>query len=195
VVSVKDLIPEGPPKGMGRGMGSSGNHVFFYEDVDQETISNLNQELRDTATNLLRIFTEWEDLKPPPIHLHIHSDGGDLMAGVAAAETIRLLRVPVHTHIEGGAASAATIMSIAGAHRTITRRSYMLIHQISSDFWGKHEDLKDHKENMDRFMTMIYDIYADRTKLSKARLKEMLKRNIYFTSAEALEYGLVDEVI
>jgi ATP-dependent protease ClpP protease subunit len=188
-------IPIGPQMSLGKSSGPSGNHVFFYDEVGPENIATLIQELRETKTNIRRTFSEWEDVVPPPIHLHIHSDGGDLLSGIAGGETIRTLGLPVHTHIEGSAASAATVLSLAGTHRTITQKSFILIHQISSDFWGKYDEMEDHKENMDRFMKMMMDMYVDRTKLPKARLKEMLKRDLWFTSAEALEYGLVDEVL
>ncbi len=189
--------PEGfQAKSVSMSSGSSGNHLFFYEDVDAETIASLNKDLREGAVNLKRTFAEWEgEVTPPPLHLHIHSYGGDLMAGFAAGETIRMLSAPVHTHIEGGAGSAATVISISGVHRTITQRSFILIHEIRSEFWGKQTELEDHKDSMDRMMKVLHEFYAERTKLPKARLKEVLKRDIWFTASEALEYGLVDEVI
>lgn len=73
--------------------------------------------------------------------------------------------------------------------------SVILIHQLSSWMWGKYEELVDEKQNLDRFMDMIANIYKDRTRLTKTKLREILKHDLWWTADEALECGLIDMVV
>jgi len=177
-----------------------GNTVFFFKDVTQESVQVLVHSLHDSETRSLRAALEMSllfrhEAGPPPIHLHIHSYGGDLFAGFAAAEAVRKSRVPVHTHVEGGAASAATIFSVMGVHRTIGENSFILIHQLSSGFWGKYEEWKDETKNNDLLMARLHAIYAERTRLPKKKVEEILKRDLWFDAKKALKCGLVDEIL
>jgi len=104
-------------------------------------------------------------------------------------------QVPVHTVIEGVAASAATLISVHGAKRYIARNSYMLIHQLRGVAWGKYEEMKDSMENAETFMKRIKLIYNKYTNVPDAELKQILKRDIWWDSNTCLGYGLVDEVI
>ena len=173
---------------------SMNSHVFFYKDVDQATISDLNSKILTTRNSLSKtaLDTGVAGLVLP-IHLHIHSYGGSVLAGFAGSGIIA--QNHVHTHIEGGAASAATFLSVCGAHRTITQASFILIHQLEAGFWGKHDEIPEWHKNMDRFMKTATDIYTRHTKLPKAKLQGILKHDVWFTPEEALKYGLVDEII
>ena len=104
-------------------------------------------------------------------------------------------RIPVNTIVDGCAASAATLISVVGTRRYITKHSYILIHQLSSIFWGNFEQLKDDMENSHKFMSMIKSIYKQYTKIPMKKLDEILKHDLWFTAEEALSYGLVDEII
>lgn len=174
--------------------GPTGTHVYFYDAVEPNTVVTLVKDLRVTATTILKAFVDWE-VPAPPINLHINSDGGDFMAGIAGGDTIRKSKLPVHTHIEGGAASAATILSVSGAHRTITKNSFILIHQIKAGFWGKTDELEDHHANIDKFMAFLCDFYVERTKIPKNKIKELLRHDLWFSADEALKFSLVDEIV
>src|SRR5574343_327214 len=84
------------------------NHIWFYC-----TIQQMNEKL-------IEEMVRFKNDIPRPIHLHIHSYGGSLFSGFAAADVIRLSKVPVWTYIEGAAASAATFLSVCGKRRFIT---------------------------------------------------------------------------
>ena len=133
-------------------------------------------------------------VEPPPLHLHIHSNGGCIFAGFAAADAILACPLPVHTHVEGGAASAATLFSVMGAHRTIGPNSFILIHQVWSVAWGTYEEQKDHMKNQDLIMGRLKTIYTERTKLTKAKIGQILKHDLWFDAQTALKSGLVDEI-
>jgi ATP-dependent protease ClpP protease subunit len=131
-----------------------------------------------------------------PIELHIHSGGGDLFAGLAAVDVIQSLKSPIHTYVEGQAASAATLMSLVGDKRFMYKNSFMLIHQISSLMvHGTHEQFKDEFENQQKLMDKIRQLYIDKSDMSPEVVDEILIRDLWLDAEKCLEYGLVDKIV
>lgn len=171
------------------------NTIFFYTDVTEQSALDLNQALYELDNKLKNTFNFLGPDFSPHIKLRINSYGGSLFAGLAILDTIRNLASQVHTYIDGSAASAATIISIAGAKRYIGKNSMMLIHQLSTGTYGKFSELEDDMENNKRLMRMIKDIYKQYTKVPMKNIDEILKHDLWFDSAKCLEFGLVDEVL
>ena len=71
----------------------------------------------------------------------------------------------------------------------------MLIHQLSSMFWGKYDEFEDNKVNLDKLMETIKGIYREYTKLPDEEIEKILKHDLWLSAEKCLEYGLVDEVI
>ena len=130
-----------------------------------------------------------------PIELHICSYGGSVFSGFAAVDYILNSQAPVHSYIDGCAASAATIMSVVADERYMHRHSFMLIHQLSSGMWGNYEALRDSMENCDTLMETIRAIYDKHANIPKKELNDILKRDLWFDAEKCLKYGLVDHII
>jgi len=114
------------------------NHVYFYSEVSRDSVFTLNAHLRDAAKFVHTTSFELNvDIKHMPVYLHINSYGGSLYNAYAVVDTIKNLRVPVYSVIDGCAASAGTIISVVCTKRFIGENAYMLIHQLSSHMWGK----------------------------------------------------------
>jgi ATP-dependent protease ClpP protease subunit len=172
------------------------NCIQFYAEISGSTCSELNRLLRELDTRMQHAKITMNDSSfDPTIHLRMHSYGGDVLAGLASVDTIRSLKTKVYTYVEGAAASAATIISIAGKKRHIGKNSFMLIHQLSSVCAGTFERLEDEHENNRRMMNTIKSLYKEYTKIPMKELDNILKRDIWFDSTTCLKYGLVDEVI
>ena len=172
----------------------SENTIYFYSGVTKKSIYDLNKKLDSIGKNLV-IAAINLDIPTPEIKLKINSGGGSLIDSFAAIDYIRASKAPVHSIIEGQAASAATLMSVVAKKRSITKHSVMLIHQLSAGMWGKFESMKDEIENCTLFMNTINEIYNKHTKIPKNVLKEILKRDIYMDAKTCLKYGLVDKII
>lgn len=170
------------------------NNLYFYSEVFRESILTLNMEL-EKLSNTLMYSSITQGVAPTPIKLHIQSFGGNIFSGFSVMDTILSCKVPVHTIIDGCAASAASIMSIVGHKRFIKKHSYILIHQLSGGFYGTFEQQKDDMKNSEKFMKMMLGIYEKYTKLPPSKLNEILKRDLWLSSAEALKYGLVDQIL
>jgi ATP-dependent Clp protease protease subunit len=170
------------------------NSIFFYTSVTKKSTLELNKKIKK-LTNGVVYNSMVMDTPLADIKLHINSPGGSLLDCFATVDTVRKNKVPIHSIVEGSAASAATLISVVSQKRSITKHSFMLIHQLSSGMWGKFEDLKDDMQNSQVFMDTIYKIYEEHTKIPKNTLKEILKRDIYFDAKTCLKYGLVDKII
>jgi len=174
---------------------TSGCRIFFYSEVSKSSVLELNKQLRELAIKQINVGAV-QEMPTPAIRLHINSPGGSLLDGFAAVDYIRNCKAPVHTVIDGSAASAATLMSVvATGKRYINKHGFMLIHQLSSGLWGKYEDQIDDMKNSELFMKTIYELYKDHTKIPEKTLKEILKRDLWFDAKTCLKYGLVDEIL
>ena len=178
-----------------KGVEVDENRIHFYTPVSDKGILELNKILRALDVEMQCLALR---LKIPsiPIELHIHSPGGDLFAGLAAVDVIKSLTSPVHTYVEGSAASAATLMSVVADHRVMYKNSYMLIHQISTlMLHGKFEEFKDEMENQTNIMNLIKNIYLEHTKMGEEKIDDLLKHDLWLDAETCLEYGLVDEIL
>ena len=108
---------------------------------------------------------------------------------------MRTLKSKVYTYVEGGAASAATLISVTGNKRYIGKNSLMLIHQLSAGNYGNFQQLEEQQENYRRLMQIIKSVYKQYTKMPMKTLEEILKRDLWLTAEECLQYGMVDEII
>ena len=172
------------------------NSVNFYSDISCISCAELNRILRELDIRMQHAKITLNDPDyDPTIHLRINSYGGEIFAGLSTVDVIRSLRTKVYTYIEGAAASAATLISIAGKKRFLGKNSFMLIHQLSAICAGTFERLEDEQENNRRLMTLIKSLYKEYTKIPMKELDGILKKDLWFDSATCLKYGLVDSVI
>ena len=187
--------PMGMPDMPAKGVEVDENRVYFYAPVTDSTVLELIKILRalDIEMQVLALRLK---IGKVPIELHIHSGGGDLFAGLAAVDVIQSLKSPIHTFVEGSAASAATLMSLAGDKRFMFKNSFMLIHQISSLMvHGTHEQFKDEFENQQKLMDKIRQLYIDRSEMTSELIDEILIRDLWLDADKCLEYGLVDKIV
>ena len=170
------------------------NNIYFYADVSPDSILKLNMHISQLEQEM-KIFGVIYNIDPPPIKLYINSNGGEVHSGLAAHDTIKNCSVPIHTIINGCACSAATIMSLAGHERFITENSYMLIHNISSTFWGKMHEFEDEMKNMNLLTKNLKKIYNDYGSINKKQLDALLKTDLLLEPNKCIKYGFIDSII
>ena len=170
------------------------NKIYYYSNVNRESAVELNKKIGEIESKSLTLANTL-DIDPPTLKVLINSGGGSITAGISSMDTILRCKVPVHTYVDGFAASAATFLSIVGSYRFMSRNSYMLIHQLSGNFWGKYSEFEDEKQNLDLMMKTIKDVYKKYTKLPMKKLDEILKHDLLWDANTCLEYGLIDEIV
>jgi ATP-dependent protease ClpP protease subunit len=172
----------------------SGNKIYFYSDVTKESIYILNRQIDEMTKHLRNVQICYNLPTPPEIELVISSDGGEVFSAFSAVDRIINNSIPINTHCEGFVASAATLLSVVGKRRTISPNGIMLVHQVSSEFWGNYSQFQDEMKNLDVIMKMITSIYKKYTKFEHGSLTELLKHELNLTPEECINYGLVDSI-
>ena len=170
------------------------NKIYYYANVNRESVAELNKKIGELESKSLTLSNNL-DIDPPTLKLMINSGGGSITAGISSMDTILRTKVPVETYVDGFCASAATFLSVVGKKRYMSRNSYMLIHQLSSNFWGKYSEFEDEKQNLDLMMETIKRVYKEYTKVPMKKIDEILKHDLMWNAKVCLKYGLIDEVI
>ena len=174
------------------------NHIYFKTGVCKESIDKLSTEIDNLNSKLSNLSKRATlgTFTPKPIYLHITTNGGDLLAGFFGYDKIKGSKIPIITVVEGCVASAGSLLSMAGTKRYMTTNSHLLIHQLRTGIIGTYEELVDEKANCNQFMSKLVNLYKDNSngKMTKTKIKEILKRDIFWDTKTAIENGLVDDV-
>ena len=169
------------------------NHIYFHAEIDRQTISQLCVQLRKADEECI-LMAHRMRIENVPIYLHIDSDGGCVPSAFAAVDVLHDCRSPVYSVVEGAAASAGTIISVACEKRYIRPKGMMLIHQMSSSWGGKMAELTDEYNNLKDLTKIIKAHYLEYTRLNSKKLEQLLSHDLYLDATQCLEYGLVDEL-
>jgi|TARA_R110001592_G_scaffold80924_1_gene240593 ATP-dependent protease ClpP protease subunit len=170
------------------------NKIYYYSSVNRDSAVELNKKIAELESKSLSLSNSLE-IDPPPVKIMINSGGGSIVAGISSMDTIIRSKVPIHTYVDGFAASAATFLSVVGTHRLMSRNSYMLIHQLSTGFWGTYANFEDEKQNLDLMMKTIKDVYKKYTKVPMKQLDGILKHDLLWDAQKCLDMGMIDQII
>jgi ATP-dependent Clp protease protease subunit len=170
------------------------NTIFFYDDVTNESILDLNRVLTEVDVKLQNTRNILGDSFDPTIRLRVKTDGGDLHSVLSTVDIIHNLKSKVYTYIDGSVASAGSMITLSGDRRFMGKHAIFLIHQLSSGMYGKYTELEDSMENCANMMKFLKAYYKENTKIPMKKLDELLKRDLYLSVDECLLYGIVDEV-
>jgi len=133
------------------------------------------------------------------IHLYISSPGGSVQAGLAIYDTMRHLPCPIVTTCVGYAASFGTILLMAGDHglRRALPHARIHIHQplIQGGLGGQATDIDIHAREILHTRDVLNDIIHQHTGQPMERIKHDTERDYYMSANEAIEYGIIDEVL
>ena len=164
--------------------------IFLGEDVNSTTASLVVAQL---------LFLESED-PDKEIYLYINSPGGSVTDGLAIVDTMNYIKCPVSTTCIGLAASFGAVLLANGekGKRYATPNAEILIHQPligGNGITGQTTDIKIHAENMIKTRERLNKILSDRTGKPLEQIMQDTERDHYMTAEEALEYGLIDEIL
>ncbi len=179
---------------------SRGERSFdIYSRLLKERIIFLGTPVDDTVANLVMaqlLHLESED-PDRDIQIYINSPGGSVTALTAMYDTMQFVRPDVQTICMGQAASAAAVLLAAGTKgkRMALPHSRILIHQPSGGAEGQSSDIEIQAREILRMRAMLDDILAFHTGQTAEKIRSDTDRDKILTAQEAVEYGLIDEVI
>jgi ATP-dependent Clp protease protease subunit len=172
----------------------------IYSRLLKDNIIFMGTPIDDNVANVIiaqLLFLEAEDPEKD-IHLYINSPGGFISAGMAIYDTMQYIRPDVSTICVGQAASMGALLLAAGApgKRFALPNSRILIHQPSmSGLAGQATDIDIHAREILRLRESMNQILARHTGQDPQRIEKDVERDYIMTAAQAMEYGVVDQVI
>ncbi len=171
----------------------------IYSRLLKDRIVFLGGTVTDDLANLVTaqlLFLESEDPERE-INMYINSPGGSVTAGLAIYDTMQFVKPPVSTLCVGQAASMGSLLLAAGAkgRRYALPHSRILIHQVSGGFEGQASDIEIHAREALRLRDILNDILAHHTGQNSKKIEKDTDRDNFMSAAQAVEYGLIDEVI
>jgi ATP-dependent Clp protease protease subunit len=171
----------------------------IYSRLLRERIVFMVGPVNDQSANLVcaqMLFLESEN-PDKDIFLYINSPGGSVSAGLAIYDTMNWIKPDVSTLCMGMAASMGSFLLMAGAKgkRIALPNSKIMIHQPSGGAQGQATDIEIHAREILKTREQLNKIYAERTGQPVERIAADMERDRYMSPAEALDYGLVDQVL
>jgi ATP-dependent Clp protease protease subunit len=172
----------------------------IYSRLLKDNIIFLGRAIDDDVASLIiaqMLFLEAENPERD-IHVYINSPGGSVTAGLAIYDTMQYIRPDVATYCVGQAASMASVLLAAGrkGKRTALPNSRILIHQPwTSGMGGQATDIEIHARELLTLRGRIDEILAFHTGKSKDEVHNDTERDKILGAAEAVSYGLVDQVM
>src|ERR1700716_730083 len=171
----------------------------IYSRLLKDRIVFLGTPVDDDVANVIiaqMLFLESED-PDKDINLYINSPGGSVTAGLAIYDTMQFVKPPVSTLCVGQAASMGSFLLAAGAkgRRYALPHSRILIHQLSGGFEGQAADIEIQAREALRQKEILNEVLARHTGKTIKQIEKDTDRDNFMSATQAVEYGLIDEVI
>jgi len=177
-----------------------GERAFdIYSRLLKERIIFLVGQVEDHMANLVvaqLLFLESEN-PDKEIYLYINSPGGSVTAGLSIYDTMQFIKPDVSTLCIGQAASMGALLLCGGAEkkRYCLPHSRMMIHQPLAGYQGQATDLEIHTKEVLRARERLNAIMAKHSGKPLDQIQTDTDRDFFMSGEEAVEYGLIDEVI
>jgi len=171
----------------------------IYSRLLKDNIIFIGSAIDDEVANLViaqMLFLESEDPEKD-IQLYINSPGGSVTAGLAILDTMRYIRPDVSTLCIGQAMSMGALLLAAGhkGKRLALPNSRVMIHQPQGGIQGTASDIEIHAREILRLRERLIDLLASYTGKTPKQINADADRDFVLTADEAVDYGIVDQVI
>lgn len=158
--------------------GVVGGDGFFEEGIDAKAV---HTELKALSKNI-----KYLDLR-------INSVGGSVFEGFAIYNLLKQSGLKITTHVDGLAASIASVIALAGDRVVMGEGAQMMIHSAWTFAYG---NVRDFENVIDRLITIddqLISAYVKKSKKTKAEVQKLVQNETWFTADQAVEFGLADE--
>ena len=171
----------------------------LYSRLLKDRIVFLGREIDDDLANVVvaqLLFLDAEDPEKD-VMLYINSPGGSFSAGLAIYDTMQWVHCDVATVCVGQAASMGSFLLASGAKgkRYALPHSRVMIHQPLAGFQGQATDIDIHAREILKTRDTLNELYAKHTGQPADKIKHDTERDNFMSSAQAKEYGIIDEVL
>ncbi|MBU5342289.1 Clp protease ClpP [Caldibacillus hisashii] len=166
--------------------------VFIYGEITKYAWEEYGEVSSITFKNEL---DELGDIEV--INLYLNSPGGSVFEGITIHNMLKRHKAKVITHVDGVAASIASVIAMAGDVIKMPKNSMLMIHNALTYAWGNAKELRKIADDLDRISNSSMQSYLQKAgnKITAEKLQELLDAETWLSADEAFEYGLCDEVL
>lgn len=134
------------------------------------------------------------NVKDGDIHLYINSFGGSVFDGISIYNQLKRHSSKVIVHVDGIAASAASLIAMAGDEIIMPANSMLMVHRASTFAWGNREVFEQQLNALDKIDQSVTNTYMNRFIGERSEMEELLKNETWLTAEECKAFGLCDEI-
>jgi ATP-dependent Clp protease protease subunit len=171
----------------------------IYSRLLKERIIFLTGPIHDAVSSLICAQLLYLESENPnkDIAFYVNSPGGVVTAGMAMYDTMQYIRPDISTVCIGQAASAGSLLLMAGAKdkRYALPNSKIMVHQPSGGFEGQATDIEIHAREILKTRERLNEIYVKHTGQTIKAIEDAMERDRFMNSEEAKEFGLIDHVV
>lgn len=178
--------------------GSATSLRRTVDELANSRVLFLDEQVTQGSVSVLIKWLLYLDSKEPtePITLMISSPGGDVYAGLALCDVMTSLECPVRTVAVGIVASIATVILACGTKRSAYPHTHILLHQPMSGIGvSQQSDIEITARHLAKVRSLLEEILSEHGSRSAAEFHELSERDLWCTAEQALELGLIDEII
>lgn len=157
-----------------------------------ETTIYLYDEIGPLGIQADGFARELDRIKTPTLNLRINSPGGNVFEGMAIFSALSRYPGRVVSHIDGLAASIASVVALAGSEVRIAEGAFFMIHDPFAGAVGSARSLRETADVLDKIAATIAKLYTTRTGWSRERALDLMAAETWFTAEEAVAAGLAD---
>lgn len=162
-------------------------HVYIYDEIGESWWGGISAD---------QFVKDFADIEADQIIVHINSPGGQIFDGIAIHNAIKQHPASVETRVDALGASAASFIAQAGVKRTIHANGTLMIHDGLAMAYGNEADMLKTAGIIGGLSNTIAGIYARASgKLDTEGWRALMREEVWYNAEEALEAGLVDEII
>jgi len=170
----------------------------IYSRLLKERIVFVNGPIDDSVASVVcaqLLFLESQD-QNKDIFMYINSPGGVVSSGLAMYDTMQYIKPDVSTVCIGQAASAGSLLLMAGAagKRISLPHSKIMIHQPSGGYQGQATDIEIHAQEILKTKRTLNGLYAKHTGTPLNQIEQAMERDTFMTPEEAKKFGLIDKI-
>lgn len=173
--------------------------ISVFDRLMKDKIIYLTGTVNDQMCNIISAQLQYLDTlnTNEPITLMLNTPGGSVLSGLALLDSFSLSRTQINTTCFGLCASMGAVLVSSGmkGERAITRYGRIMIHQASNQNIGGHiSDVLINVENFISLNDQLFDILSENIGKPASKIKEDANRDLWLTSTQALEYGVIDKI-
>ncbi|CRM71121.1 ATP-dependent Clp protease proteolytic subunit 1 [Pseudomonas sp. 31 R 17] len=177
-------------------MWNPGIQAALEADTDTITIYGIiGEDWWGEGNTVKRVDAALRAIGDNPVTVYINSPGGDMFEGIAIYNRLMEHSQEVTTKVLGLAASAASVVAMAGAKREIAKSAFLMIHNCWTYFAGNRHAIRELADTMEEFDQAMVGVYAETSGQDENDVEKMLDAETYLNGTTALEKGFATGLI